>query len=249
MKITYFICFVVVIEEKERGIKMKSMAPILLLLVLAILFVTAHFLYNKLEKRNIIPIKYHPYTNAKTKEFYWEFVRAYFILVCVVVFLVAGYFSISAGLFIIGVLNAGSLYIIYKDNKETQNERIEIIYNEKDVEEQSEFLKNLPDAMKNKIVNTKKVVFYNDYLYFSKYNKVLTREKKYKYLFIHSVKKEDKLLILKYGFLGMPFFKKTLYIPSGKEKHIMKILHKIAKNKKYLESTGNYINLFKGKSK
>lgn len=228
---------------------MKSIAPILLLIVLAILFVTAHFVYNKLEKRNIIPIKYHPYTNAKTKEFYWEFVRAYFILACVLVFLFTGYFSISAGLFIIGILNAGSLYIIYKDNKETQSERIEINYSEKDIEEKNEFLENLPEQMKNTIVDTKKVVFYDDYLYLSKYKKILTREKKYKYLFIHSVKKEDKLLTLKYGFLGMPFFKKVLYVPTSKEKQIVKILHKIAKNKKYLESTGNYIKLFKGKSK
>lgn len=205
----------------------------IVIIIAAILFiVTANIVYKKLEKMGVIPTKYHPYTNEKTKAFYWEFIRVYFFVTCTIVFLISGYFLIFIELLIVTLLQVMFVYTIYKQENSNQKEKIEVIFDEKDLLEQKEFLMTLSENARKKVVNTKKVVFHNDYLYFSKRRKILTRERMYKYIHISNIKKQDRLIIIKYGFLGLPMFKKKLYIPKKKEKSLLNILHKIENNKR-----------------
>lgn len=227
---------------------MSGVILISIIVGLAIFFVTANLLYKKMEQIKLIPIKYHPYTSKKTKEFYWEFIRSYFMFLCTIVFLISGYFKVFLGLLIISVLHAVSVYLIYKKNKVEQNERIEVVYDDRDIKEQKEFIEKESVKGTKKVVTVEKIVFYNDYLYISKNKKILTRERMYKYIFLHQARKEEQLLILKYGFMGMPMFEKRIYIPRRKEREMLKILHRIDKSKKYLNFTDKYMNVFKKNS-
>ncbi|MEJ1517002.1 hypothetical protein ACWKTZ_24125 [Bacillus cereus] len=205
----------------------------IVIIIAAILFVvTANIVYKKLQEMGAISTKYHPYTNEKTKEFYWEFIRVYFFVTCTIVFLVSGYFVLFIELLIITLLQIMAAYTIHKQDNSNHKEKIEVIFDEKDLLEQKEFLMTLKENERKKVVNTKKVVFHNDYLYFSKRRRILTREKMYKYIHISNIKKQDRLIIINYGFLGLPMFKKKLYIPKKKEKSLLNILHKIENNKR-----------------
>lgn len=206
----------------------------IVIIIAAILFVvTANIVYKKLQKMGVISTKYHPYTNEKTKEFYWEFIRVYFFTTCTIVFLVSGYFVTFIELLIVTLLQVMAVYTIHKQDNSKHKEKIEVIFDENDLLEQKEFLMTMSENERKKVVNTKKVVFHNDYLYFSKRRRILTRERMYKYIHISNIKKQDRLIIINYGFLGLPMFKKKLYIPKKKEKSLLNILHKIENNKRY----------------
>lgn len=225
------------------------MVGIIIVITAILFFVTANIVYKQLEKTKIIPIKYHPYTNLKTKEFYWEFIRVYFFFVCTIVFLISGYFAIFLGLLIITIFQLLAAYTIHKQNSAINKERIEVNLDEDDLEEQRVYILSLKSNERKKIVHTKKIVLYNEYLYFSKNKKILTRERMYKYLYLNSIKKNENLITIKYGFLGLPMFKKLLYIPRKKEKAVINILHQIEKSRRNTTFTQRYFKIFKNTNK
>lgn len=216
------------------------------LVVTFILFLyTSKLVYRYLEKIKIIPERFHPYTNKKSQRYYWEFTKLYFFVVVTLVFLVGGYFSIFLALGVITLLQIGANFVIYKREFVLNDEIIEVTCNDEDEKEFNKYVESLPLKETKKIIFTKKFVYYDEHLYWGKRKKVLVRERMYKYIFLTHISKKNRMVTLKYGFLGLPMFKKQLFIPSKQDRSFMKIYRKIEEKRRTPSFTQKYMSVFK----
>lgn len=182
-------------------------------LTLTVFFINLK-IYLYLVKKGKIIDYYHPFTNKKDRNNFFDFNRIVLFIVVAILFLFGGNFYLFFAMLLFTITQ---FYFFKKQMQERSKEEILFTYETQNTNENS-----------NKKINKgNKFVITNQYIYFSKRKKVLILDKPGRFLVLYKMRLTEDILEIKYGIFGVPNYKKEFTIPKKEQNNLKKVIKEI----------------------
>lgn len=188
----------------------------------------SYIVFSVLKKKGIFPVVYDVYTKSEKKTVFFEFSRLLFFLLISLLSVAFVRWEIL-GVFVL--LTLTQLIVLRSKIKEGSEDNCLC---EVSIEN---------DENSNKVKRNKKIMLTKEYLYLGEpkwfdflllnsKNKIPVFDKMYVYLILSDVYREEEKMIVKFGFLSVPMFKRTIEVPKeyiGQVDELIRELKRIRK--------------------
>lgn len=207
----------------------------------AVYVIITSIFYFLLRRKNIIPDVRHPYTNKKDGKIVFDFYNLMLFLTFATVFLVRFLWIPSLILFLLSIMQG---YMLHLYIKQKQDEKVILtieyddhVFNKwqeaskengKKNKGKTLFISTKENKLRTNKKPTKKIIVTDNFVYFGKKarDKIRIVPSFQKNFYLQDIKEEEDYIVLSYGAMGSPMFKRYLYFPPEFMKKERKVFKK-----------------------